>query len=94
MFVNLLDFFIFTCYKKTNGVSIYKIIAFFFLLWIILDGLLKNCIKLGIILDWLLKNTLSYINIGLVFFSNVKVGGSYYWPIQDKLHSKNPALEP
>ena len=45
-------FFTFTGYKKTNNVSIYKIISAVFCLGIILDRLLKNCAKL-------------YINIGL-----------------------------
>ena len=43
---NFLDIFTFTCYKKSNDVSIYKIISAVFWLGIILDRLLKNCIKL------------------------------------------------
>ena len=43
--VNFLDIFTFTCYKKPNDVSVYKIISTAFWLGIILDRLLKNCIK-------------------------------------------------
>ena len=39
-------FFTFTCYKKSNDASICKIISTVFWLQIILDRLLKNCIKL------------------------------------------------
>ena len=47
IFFNFLDIFIFTYYKTINDVSIYKKINISsFWLGIILDKLLKNCIKL------------------------------------------------
>ena len=76
-FVNFLDFFTFTCYK-TNDVSIYKIISAFFWLEIILGRSLKNFSKLY--WYWISSS------------SNMKVVGSY-WPTQNKLSLKNPALE-
>ena len=42
IFINFLDFFTFICYKKTNDVSIYKIIPAIFLLGIVLDRLLPR----------------------------------------------------
>ena len=45
-FRQFIEYFTFTSYKKTNDVSIYAAISRDFLLKIILDGSLKNCIKL------------------------------------------------
>ena len=47
IFVNFLDFFTFTCYRKANDVRSYKIIVAVF--WLILDKLLRNFIKLLIL---------------------------------------------
>ena len=46
IFVNFLGYFTFTCHKKNNEVSIYKIISAVFGLGVILNMLLKSCIKL------------------------------------------------
>ena len=46
IFFNFLNVFIFTCYKTTNGVSIYKKILVVFWIRINLDKLFKNYIKL------------------------------------------------
>ena len=56
-----LDIFTLTCYKKSNDISIYKIISAVFWVGIILDRLLKNCIK--------------FYKYWISSSSNMKVGG-------------------
>ena len=46
IFIIFLDFLDFTCYKNTNDVSIYDTILAVFCYGVILNKLLKNCIKL------------------------------------------------
>ena len=75
IFVNLFDFFTFPCYKKTNEVSICKIISAIFWLGIILERLLQNYIKLY-----------SYLP-GVS--STKKVGGSHTDPPRIKYFKKS-----
>ena len=46
LFSSIFFIFVFTCYKKTNNVSIFNLVSAVFWLRIILDRLLKNYIKL------------------------------------------------